>query len=188
MRLWLRSSLSCVHWAEFCNFGTSLDDMLRDRLICGINNSKLQQKLLAEKKLTFTSAIEMAQGAKNAKEIAQQDGDSNSERVHRISPSTRGKDTRSKFTGTCFCCGKVGHKRGKCRLKNAFCHGCGRTGHIQSVRRSKPGAKRKPKPAGKKPVHHVEESPEESLDDSNKDCTLYIITQAETVLSRYHNQ
>lgn len=29
--------------AEFCNFGASLDDMLRDRLICGINNSKIQQ-------------------------------------------------------------------------------------------------------------------------------------------------
>ena len=40
---------------EFCNFGTSLDDMLRDRLICGINNSKIQQKLLAEKKLTHFS-------------------------------------------------------------------------------------------------------------------------------------
>ena len=24
--------------AEFCTFGTSLEDMLRDRLICGINN------------------------------------------------------------------------------------------------------------------------------------------------------
>ena len=47
--------------AEFCNFGASLDDMLRDRLICGINNSKIQQKLLAEKKLTLTTAIEMAQ-------------------------------------------------------------------------------------------------------------------------------
>lgn len=41
--------------AEFCNFGTSLYDMLRERLICGINNSKLQQKLLAEKKLTHFS-------------------------------------------------------------------------------------------------------------------------------------
>ena len=27
--------------------------------------------------------------------------------------------SRSKFTGTCFCCGKVGHKRENCRLKDA---------------------------------------------------------------------
>ena len=35
--------------AEFCNFGDSLDDMIRDRIVCGIMNSKIQQKLLSEK-------------------------------------------------------------------------------------------------------------------------------------------
>ena len=54
--------------AEFCNFGASLDDMLRDRLICDIN-SKIQQKLLAEKKLTLTTAIEMAQGMETAQRM-----------------------------------------------------------------------------------------------------------------------
>ena len=30
--------------AEFCNFGTLLDDnMIRDKVICGINNAKIQQ-------------------------------------------------------------------------------------------------------------------------------------------------
>ena len=33
--------------AEFCNFGTSLDDMLRDRLICG---SYQQQQHSAERR------------------------------------------------------------------------------------------------------------------------------------------
>lgn len=82
--------------AEFCNFGTSLDDMIRDRVICGINNTKIQQKMLAEKKLTLTSAAELAQGmetaAKNAKGIAQQE---TSESAHRVTPPTRGKDTGS---------------------------------------------------------------------------------------------
>ncbi len=63
--------------AEFCNFNNTLDDMLRDRIVCGINNTKIQQKLLAEKTLTLAKAIELAQGmetaAKNAKELAQQD-------------------------------------------------------------------------------------------------------------------
>ena len=44
-------------------------------LICGINNGKIQQKLLAEKKLTLTTAIEMDQGtemaANNAKKIGE---------------------------------------------------------------------------------------------------------------------
>ena len=169
--------------AEFCNFGAVLDDMLRDRLICGINNSKIQQKLLAEKKLTLTSAIETAQGmetaARNAKEMAQQD---NGESVHRVTSSTRGKDTgstKSKFKGTCFCCGRVGHKRENCHFKDAICRGCGKTGHTQKVCRSKPGAKRKSKPAERKPVHHLEESGEDSSSDStSEDYALYSITSS----------
>ena len=46
---------------EFCNFGTALDDMLRDRLVCGINDSAIQRKLLSERNLTFDKALEMAQ-------------------------------------------------------------------------------------------------------------------------------
>ena len=34
--------------AALCNFGDKLDDMLRDRLVCGINDSAMQRRLLAE--------------------------------------------------------------------------------------------------------------------------------------------
>ena len=33
--------------ARYCDYGQSLDDMLRDRLVCGINDGKIQQRLLA---------------------------------------------------------------------------------------------------------------------------------------------
>ena len=62
--------------------------------------------------------------AKNAKEEAQQDTASSFENVYRVTPFKQGKDTssnRSKFTGTCFCCGRVGHKREKCYLKDTVC-------------------------------------------------------------------
>ena len=38
--------------AEFCNFKATLDDMLRDRLVCGINDDNIQRRLLSETKLT----------------------------------------------------------------------------------------------------------------------------------------
>ena len=38
---------------EFCDFGENLEDMLGDRLVCGINNGCIQHHLLAESKLTF---------------------------------------------------------------------------------------------------------------------------------------
>ena len=32
--------------AEFCNFGASLEDMLRDQIVYGINEDGIQQKCL----------------------------------------------------------------------------------------------------------------------------------------------
>ena len=46
--------------AEFCNFWASLEEMLRDRLVCGIQNTPIQKRLLAEKTLTFTRALELS--------------------------------------------------------------------------------------------------------------------------------
>ena len=41
--------------AEHCNFGETLDEMLRDRLVCGIANPAVQKRLLTEPELTFTT-------------------------------------------------------------------------------------------------------------------------------------
>ena len=61
--------------AEFCNFGTTLDDMLKDHLLLGVNNHKIQQAQLAEERLTLTKALKIAQSletaAKNAKLLSQ---------------------------------------------------------------------------------------------------------------------
>ena len=39
--------------AKFCNFRDSLDDMLCDKLVCGIADMQIQRRLLAEMKLTL---------------------------------------------------------------------------------------------------------------------------------------
>jgi len=46
--------------AEFCSFDVSLDDTLRDHIVCGINDEQLQRQLLGESKLTLKKAIEIA--------------------------------------------------------------------------------------------------------------------------------
>ena len=40
--------------------------MLRDRLVCGVNEPKIQKRLLAEPKLTLTSAFDLAQALETA--------------------------------------------------------------------------------------------------------------------------
>ena len=59
--------------AQWCNFGQSLENMLRDRLVVGIDNEAIQRRLLSETAQTFKKALELAQSievaAKNTKEI-----------------------------------------------------------------------------------------------------------------------
>ena len=52
--------------AEHCAFGNMLDEMLRDRVICGINKSVIQKWLLAEPELTLTKAVSVAQATELA--------------------------------------------------------------------------------------------------------------------------
>ena len=52
--------------AEYCNYGASLNNMLRDRLVCGINDMQIQRRLLSKKDLTFETALEEAVGQETA--------------------------------------------------------------------------------------------------------------------------
>ena len=40
--------------AHHCGYEAILEDMLRDRLVCGVNDSRVQRRLLSESDLTFT--------------------------------------------------------------------------------------------------------------------------------------
>ena len=52
--------------AQFCNFGETLDIMLRDRLVCGISDKATQCPLLIETALTWKKALEIVQGMEMA--------------------------------------------------------------------------------------------------------------------------
>ncbi len=47
--------------SEHCNYGDSLELMLRDRLVYGINDRVIQKRLLSESKLTYKRAVELSQ-------------------------------------------------------------------------------------------------------------------------------
>ena len=52
--------------AKHCEFNDVLDDMLSDRFVGGVNEPKIQKRLLAEPKLTLTSAFDLAQALETA--------------------------------------------------------------------------------------------------------------------------
>ena len=45
--------------SEHCAFGTFLEEALRDRFVCGLRSKQTQKRLLAEKSLTWKTAVEI---------------------------------------------------------------------------------------------------------------------------------
>ena len=155
------SELRCL--AEFCNFGAALEDMLRDRLVCGINDVGIQRRLLAESTLSFKKAFELAQGLESAaqnvkqlqstgsrQEVSGATGTTHMQGVHKVShPDQRKPDSGA----NCYRCGKPGHSAAKCRFKDAKCHYCGKTGHIKALCRMKQKTAAGKKPQSVRVVH-----------------------------------
>ena len=56
--------------AKHCVYAQTLDDMLRDRLVVGVQDENIQRRLLSEKELTLHKAVEIAHGMEVAKKNA----------------------------------------------------------------------------------------------------------------------
>ena len=123
---------------EYCNFGDTLEDMLRDRLICGINDNRVKRHLLAEPGLTFAKALELAQAAETAESNAKQlEQVTQSTVVHTVSSRKKGGGSHRQTAAhreivKCYRCGGK-HISDRCYFKNSNCHHCGKTGHIAKI-------------------------------------------------------
>ena len=63
--------------SEYCDYNATIDEMLRDRLVCGIKEDRIQRRLFAEPGLTFKKAIKvsfaMEMAVKNAHDLQVQE-------------------------------------------------------------------------------------------------------------------
>ena len=141
------------HLAIHCDYGDSLNDMLRDRLICGINDARIQRRLLAEAKVDFKRAMEIAQAMETADRDAthlqglQKELTPTEAAVH-VARKPQGVE-RSRPYANCHRCGGR-HKPSQCKFKEAECYACGKKGHISKACRSKyKGKREQPKQPGR---------------------------------------
>ena len=72
--------------AQHCQYGTTLEDMLRDRLVCGCRDKRLQHKLLADPTLAFDKALSMAKSNETAEHGAK---DLSGGSVHLLHPTRK---------------------------------------------------------------------------------------------------
>lgn len=110
--------------AIHCNFGDTLDNMLRDRLVMGICNKDIQSRLLAEATLTLEQAMKISQAMESAeKNIKDLQSDFQLKMGETVVHKIKKKE--------CYRCGGK-HSPQVCRYKEERCFGCGLTGHIRS--------------------------------------------------------
>ena len=102
--------------------------MLRDRLVCGVRDVRIQRRLLAEPKLTLKRvldvplAIEAAD--KDASEIRKADGQGGDASVNKVDVKViKGSEVK------CSRCGG-NHYPKSCHFKDAKCYCCGKVGHL----------------------------------------------------------
>ena len=135
--------------SEHCQFGEALSDMLRDRIVCGINDQRIQRRLLSESDLTLAKAMElslaMESADKDANTLKTGATGASAQPVLQL-PATMGRGRTVKrnspranqqsSSASCYRChGK--HLATACPFMDAQCHSCGKKGHISKACRSR---------------------------------------------------
>ena len=132
---------------DFSSITNPLDEALRTRFICSINNEAVLKALFKIKadELTFARAIEVATETEDAAKVAKETVfGSISESVNKVKSfqhtpkrTTSHPPSTEKDKAKCYRCGKVGHIAPDCHFKNAICNYCKLQGHLESVCRKK---------------------------------------------------
>ena len=119
---------------EHCSYGATLEEMLCDHLVGGINDERLQRHLLSEPELTFQKAFDLAQAHESAaKYVKDLQASQSPGEVHAVSnKSPIMKDATVHDTSNCCRCGGD-HRASKCKFRESECLHCSKKGHIAKV-------------------------------------------------------
>ncbi|XP_072304768.1 uncharacterized protein [Eucyclogobius newberryi] len=170
--------------AQDCNYGDTLQQKLRDRIVCGINDDRIQRRLLAETDLTCEKAYSIAVASETANKKALDLQNPNA--VTRCFKLNKGLYSSGAFKSTTqeyYRC-KGQHNPGECKFKQEKCHACGKVGHIARACRTKSKQQKGHAKfnAGKKDQrnssyrsHNVQERQEDSNTDSSEDSPFALV-------------
>ena len=177
------------HLTRYCNFGDSLKEMLRDRLVCDIENGPIQRRLLAEPSLTLDKAIEIAiameSADRNARDLQKTQHPQTVNVLKYQSPSKA--PDRNAQTVECYRCGGA-HLATDCRFKDSECRWCKKKGHIARVCRSKKGTEHSKSASTSSHKTGVKSQSTSKINKNSSEPTHSVestITEADTDASTY---
>ncbi|UYV65930.1 K02A2.6-like [Cordylochernes scorpioides] len=148
--------------SEHCEYANLREELIRDRLVLGVKDRKLSEKLMLNENLTLAKAVEIARQweavmreqqdlnpstsqVDTTRKVAKQKpkasghGKDNGRSTSRQTDSAKETD-EGKIFPTCFNCGTTKHHyryRDKCPAKDKVCGKCGKKGHYTNLCRRK---------------------------------------------------
>ncbi len=125
--------------SKTCDFGDLRDSLVRDRIVCGIPDNGLRERLLCEPALTLEKAVNMCRAAEITRAQAKE--------VHRDDDAVHAVKREEQHT-------KQQHIPRSCPAYGKICNSCGKNNHFAKCCKAD---------VAKKKVHTVEEQPEEFL-------------------------
>ena len=160
--------------SEHCKFDEKLEENLRDKFVCGLNDGVVQQKLLATKNLTLSGAIDTAVAVEAAVKSAKQiHGVGLEGQVHKLGEGSNRTGGSNKFqkkdnVRECYRCGNLKHLADKCPFKFKECFGCKKIGHsIKKCRKANPVSRN----SNSSNIHLMEET-ENAVELEDDDLSL----------------
>ena len=169
---------------DICEFGTMKDELIRDRLVVGIRDKTLSERLQMEGELTLEKAKRLIRQREAVKEQGSALKSSGAEDSHSLE-SVASKHQRRRFkahsvqsdqrsrapptSNKCRRCGGESHPLQRCPAKEVVCHKCNRKGHFRKHCLSKTVAAvtgdRDQSPDGEEPDFYLDTT---SLDDASE--------------------
>ena len=144
------------HLAQHCEYGTLKSEMIRDRLVVGLLDARLSEKLQLKDSLTLETAVKEARQTEAVKgqqatirpaEIqpaavaAVRAGGKTHRKTNGAPSPCRDRDRDREATSSspdqnsrsCNWCGNQPHDRSRCPARNATCLNCSKRGHFSRV-------------------------------------------------------
>uniref|UniRef100_A0AAV2MBL7 Polyprotein n=1 Tax=Knipowitschia caucasica TaxID=637954 RepID=A0AAV2MBL7_KNICA len=153
--------------AKSCNFGPLQDELIRDRLVCGINDDNLRKIMLRDSELTLAKAISVCQIYEQTEQHTRVLSSPHTPtsvdslqykcgRKQRFEPRQRAQTGRNgqPIVNCNNCGGSHDAKRESCPAFGQQCHACKKWNHYKKCCRS---VQRYPRMQGsRESVHHLE--------------------------------
>ena len=135
--------------------------MLRDRLVCGISDDRIQRRLLGERELTFEKAVEIATATEMASRNVMDLGGktpSSDNNINKVEEEIAPPKFQPKRECYRYRCGG-NHDPSSCKYKNEVCYKCQKKGHVcKGKKKPQKQGRHRRRPDGKQRTHFVEES------------------------------